>query len=93
MGSFAGPLVNDSGPEIEVLRRCRKMRAAVAFLALVVSTLVGGRAYPFQEWTPPQSSVLGATRAIERYFSLLDNGDSKRAYEMMSDAANVNSGD
>lgn len=62
------------------------MRAAVAFIALVVSTLIGGQPTHSQEWTPSQGSVLDATQAIDRYFSLLDNGDPKRAYEMMNDA-------
>lgn len=61
------------------------MRAVVAFIALVVSTLIGAQPTRSQEWTPSQGLVLDATRAIDRYFSLLDSGDPKRAYEMTTD--------
>jgi len=62
------------------------MRTAIALIALAVSTLIGAQSTRSQEWTPSQSLVLDATRAIDRYFSLLDHGEPKRAYEMMNDA-------
>ena len=63
------------------------MRVAVAFMMLVVSTLVGGQAARSQEFAPSQDLVVDATRAIATYFSFLDSGNAERAYEMMDDAA------
>ncbi|KAA3441729.1 hypothetical protein C7I87_34075 [Mesorhizobium sp. SARCC-RB16n] len=63
------------------------IRAAIAFIVLVISTLIGPQPTRSQDWSPPQDSVLNATRVIDTYFSLLDSGDPERAFQMMDDAA------
>jgi hypothetical protein len=65
----------------------KQMRAVMAFVALVALTLTGGPPAYSQEWAPSQESIRDATQTIANYFSMLDNGNPERAYEMMDDAA------